>query len=482
VWTRRLDDRSDAAPIVPAEAVPGTRPRVGRRSPFGWPVVSVAPGAGLALVWPSSPRVTGPALLRITVALDDREEKVLDVRSRLSAVRLGSVDVRFADPHQRFGLTLGPRATRLAVDEGVEIRLAGGSTPLGIFAGPPAPVRHRPHLLPLVPGHERDELFRRLASIDSIQPFGWMEGCVLDAQLDMAAAFPDARAALVTAARRHLALYLGRGRLAYEDPRGRVADGRIYGIEATLPFAALARLEPGHAAIDLALDAWRARMDGEGCVRDDATTAEGGYTVGYPMAVIARRRGSRSLARAAVAQQLLRRNRLHGRGALHLRQLSDGRRSFRHWARAYAWYLLGLVRTARELDGLVDTAELWAAAGATALRVHAAQTEVGLWHCFVDAPETGLEASGSAGIAAALALGHGPGRLGGWAAQAAARAWTGLCPLLTADGWLGGSSQANKGGEALQLGGYRVVSGSGTGLMGQLGAALARLGASGARQ
>lgn len=482
LWTHAPDDRPETAPVTACDAVSGVPPPAGRRRPFGWPVAGVAPGSPLTLVWPSTRCVSGPALLRVTVGLDDREAKILDVRSRATGVRLGCMDVRFADPHQRFGVTLDRRAVRLAMDEGVDIRLAGGGAPLWIFSGPPAPVRHRPHLLPLTPGSERTALFRRLASVDSVQPFGWMEGCVLDAQLDMAAAFPGARRALEGAAGRHLELYLGRGRLEYEDPRGRVADDRIYGIEATLPFAALARLRPGHPAIDLALEAWRARTDAEGCVRDGPTTAEGGYTVGYPMAVIARRRASPGLARAAAAQQLLRRDRLHHRAALHLRRLGDGRLTFRHWARAYAWYLLGLVRTARELDGLVDTRELWAAARATALRVAEAQTELGLWHCFLDAPDSGPEASGSAGIAAALALGHEAGRLGGWAADAAACAWTGLCALLTPDGWLGGSSQANKGGEALQLGGYRVVSGSGTGLLGQLGAALARAAGPGTRQ
>lgn len=447
----------------------------GSRCPFRWPATCVEPGATLRLAWQSSSRVPGPAVLRITVALDDREEKLLDVRSGVTRAHLGCVDVRYADPHQRFGLALDPAGARAALDEGVDVRLARGSTPLWIFAGPPAPARHRPHLVPAGAGGARAALFRRLAAIDSVQPFGWMEGCVLDALTEMAAAFPGARALLGRAAARHLDLYLGRGRLEYEDPRGRVADGRIYGVEATLPFAAVARLRPRHPALELALEAWRALTDGDGCVRDGPTTAEGGYTVGYPMAVIARRRGSPELARAAVRQHLARRDRLLEGGALHLRQLEDGRRTFRHWARAYAWYLLGLVRTARELRGLVPTAELWAAARRAAGAVVEAQGADGLWSCFLDAPSSGPEASGSAGIAAALALGHEAGGLERWAAGAAGRAWAALSSHLTVDGWLAGSSQANKGGEALQRSGYRVISGSGTGLMGQLGAALVRL-------
>jgi unsaturated rhamnogalacturonyl hydrolase len=473
IWPR--GDRAGDPPLL-AETVATSTSSPGRRCPFGWPAACVAPDAALRLTWPAGARVSGPAVFRITVALDDRDQKVLDVVSGRTGERLGRVDVRFADPHQRFGLPLDRDRARRALAEGVDVRLARGGAPLWVFTGPPAPARHRPHLLPATAGAERAQLFRRLAAVDSVQPFGWMEGCVLDALTDMAITFPDAGAALVRAALRHLVLYLGRGRLEYEDPRGRVADGRIYGVEATLPFATVARLRPRHPALELALDAWRTRTDGDGCVRDGPTTAEGGYTVGYPMAVIARRRGSPELARAAARQQLVRRERLLGAGDLHLRQLEDGRRTFRHWARAYAWYLLGLVRTARELDGRASTADLWTAARATARTVAEAQAPDGLWSCFVDSPESGPEASGSAGIAAALALGHEAGGLDRRAAASAARAWSGLSARLTADGWLGGSSQANKGGEALQRGGYRVISGSGTGLMGQLGAALVRLG------
>jgi Glycosyl Hydrolase Family 88 len=467
-WTPRGGgaDADAAVGWVASRAVPW----VGRR-PFGWPMAGVAPGVPLAIGWPGHRGSAGPALLRLTVAVDDRQDRLLEVRSAAARVPLGRLVVRCADPHQRFGLALDARAAALALDEGVEVRLLRGTGPLWVFAGAAAPVRHRPHLLPAAGGDEQAELLRRLASVDSVQPFGWMEGCVLDAQIELAAALPAARGALLRAARRHLAMYLPGGRLVYEDPRGRVADDRLYGIEATLPFAALARLDPTHPALDGAVRWWRERADADGCVRDAATTAEGGYTVGWPMAAIARRRGSRELARLAVRQQLVRRERLRHGGVLHLRQLADGRRTFPNWARAHAWHLLGLVRTARALDGLVDTTDLWAAAGRAAEEVAGAQTERGLWHCFVDAPATGPEASGTAGIAAALALGREAGRLDRWAGEAAARAWAGLRDLLTPDGWLAGSSQANKGGEALQRGGYRVVSGSGTGLVGQLAAA-----------
>jgi len=48
----------------------------------------------------------------------------------------------------------------------------------------------------------------------------------------------------------------------------------------------------------------------------------------------------------------------------------------------------------------------------------------------------------------------------------------GLKTHLTPDGFLGGVSQSNKGGEALQRGSYRVIFQMAMGLMAQLVAAL----------
>jgi hypothetical protein len=475
---------------VRVTAAPGER-----RVPFGWSAAAI-PVAGTAaplrLAWPVGGATaahlgvagllggpTGfdgsPAVdFRLVVACDDREVKRVLVRAGGSV--LGSLDIRFADPHQRFSLSLDDDQARLAMDQGVELTLTEGTSPLWIFTAARCPAFHRPGLVARTTRERLAAFWDLLVSVGSIQPFGWMEGCVLDALTELHDMLPNSRRRVRQAIADHLGLYLPGSALVYEDPRGRPADGRFYGIEATLPVAALARAAGAHPAVRLAVDDWRARADEEGCVRQAATTAEGCYTVAYPMAVVARSQRLPELAEMARTQLWIRRLRLFSNDALHLRRLPDDSVVYRHWARAHAWYLLGLVRTARELDGWARTDDLWAEARSSAERVLDLRMPDGLWACFVDDPASGVETCGSAGIAAALALGRAAGRFDAAAGQAARTAWDALIPWLTPDGVLAGSSQANKGGEALQRSGYRVASGVATGLLGQLGAALLRLG------
>jgi hypothetical protein len=475
------DPPVDASWSAGTVRAPDVSPPVDHRVPFGWPAVAIPHDPGLSaleLRWPAgnSTAPARPADLRITVARDDREEKTVLAVAARSGRPLGRLDIRYADPHQRFGLALDAERVAIARAEGIALRVARGTSPLWIFAG--GPERHRPGLVGGAAGGPA-ALFDRLASLDSVQSFGWMEGCVLDGLLDLADALPAHAGRVNAAIDDHLAHYLADGRLRYEDPRGRPADGRFYGIEATLPVAAIARRHPGHPVIDLAIDFWRSTMDGEGCARDGRTTAEGCYTVAYPMAVIAAHRRSAELADLAVAQLTTRRDRLWAGDCLFQRRLPDGELAYPDWARGHAWYLLGFLRTAAALRGFLgsaDIAPLLAEARRCARLLLDRQGPSGLWPCFLGMPATGDETCGSAGIAAALALGHHLGCLGPPAAAAARRAWVALRAALSPDGWLGGGSQANKGGPALQRGGYRVLSGVGTGLMGQLGAILTRIG------
>jgi rhamnogalacturonyl hydrolase YesR len=102
------------------------------------------------------------------------------------------------------------------------------------------------------------------------------------------------------------------------------------------------------------------------------------------------------------------------------------------------------------------------------------QREDGLWNCFVDDPATAPETSGTAGLAAALALSAQAGWIDEEPAQAAARrAYETLLSFVRPDGLLDGVAQSNRGGEELQRSSYRVLSSMGAGLFGQLHAALA---------
>ncbi|MEU5434982.1 glycoside hydrolase family 88 protein [Streptomyces sp. NPDC020719] len=463
-----------------------------KRTPLDWsvaPVTAHSEGAPTLLEWP---RAVAPAAgrLRLFVACDLRAAVRVEARSARTGRLLTTYDIRYPDCHQPYDAPLTPKAAQLALAEGILLRLAeepsdsadpAADPPptLWIFAGSQAPPERRPVLLldrtaTLDPP---GALHRTLTGIGSVQPFGWMEGCVLDALYDLAVTFPRDGLAR-TALSEHLALYFPDGTLRYEDPRGRPADDRVYGIEATLPYAVLAKLNPLDPALSRAIESWRVRTDDTGCVKDVPTTAEGSYTVAYPMAAIAHRTDE-ALREAALRQLHSRRERLCTGTNLHLRLLPDGTRVYRNWARAYSWYLLGLVRTLTELGDEADTAGLWDEARRVAALALSRRNTEGIWDCYLGEPETGAETCGSAGIAAALALGTEQGRFDTFREGAAAlRAWEALAETyLTEDGWLSGSSPSNKGGEELQRGGYRMLSGVGNGLMGQLGAALVRLGA-----
>jgi rhamnogalacturonyl hydrolase YesR len=102
------------------------------------------------------------------------------------------------------------------------------------------------------------------------------------------------------------------------------------------------------------------------------------------------------------------------------------------------------------------------------------QREDGLWNCFVDEPTTGPETSGSAGIAAAMAIAAKRGWVDAAAIDNAQRCVAGLTSYLEPDGLLGGMSPSNKreAGPEVQRCGQRVLGGAATGLAGQLLAAL----------
>ncbi|MHA6482442.1 glycoside hydrolase family 88 protein [Paenibacillus sp. strain BS8-2] len=203
-------------------------------------------------------------------------------------------------------------------------------------------------------------------------------------------------------------------------------------------------------------------------------SAEGSYTIAYPLAVIARQRQDRELADQAFKQLMLRGDLLWDGGALCLRRQDDGTRTFRNWGRAYAWHLLGLARTYEQLhDGgllleeqrLSITAE-WERTLSQALGGR--NESHGLWDCFVGEPVTGVDTSASAGIMAAVAI----ARRAGLPAPVAESDWlqstASLLRFLTPDGFMTGTAQSNKNGEALQRSGYRVISQMTMGLLGQL--------------
>lgn len=413
--------------------------------------------------------------LRVTVALDEREEKRVEARLARSGRVVGAFDLRHAAVLQPFEMALRPADADAVMDEGVRLVMTKGTKPLWLFAdtgqGADACPALMPHLLlagrtdPVAAFHDR------MLSLATLTPFGWIEGCVLDGLLAMRRGrFGDrARETL----ERHLSLYLTPDKhLVYESPMSQPLRDTFYGIEAHLPLAVVASVWPDHPVLDLAVAYLRSKRDDDGAIIDrGTTTTEGSYIVAYPLAAIARARKSSELAEWARTQLRVRQRRLAVGGAIYQRAGQDGARSYRNWTRGVAWYLLGIVRT---LDTLNEApADLVAEAARVAAWVQKHQRPDGLWPCYVDDPGLLSDTSGSAGIAAALALGASKGWFAAPAREAAARTWGGLIPHLTPDGFLGGVAQYNKGGEALQRSDYRVLSQMAMGLMAQLEAALA---------
>lgn len=455
----------------------------GHRVPYGWKAIAVdsaQSGRQTRLVWNDLPPASGRSdiRLRLTVASDVREEKLVEATLGVSGELLGLFDIRYGYVTQVFEISIDSGHWPAVIEQGIALRMKQGAVPLWIFydggetspGGSPVPEYLSPQLL--LAEEDGDKLgafYRRLNSLDSIQPFGWLEGCVVDGLYALNRAYPGH--GWLETFRAHMRLYFPDGeKLAMEDHFGHPSDGQFYLDESTLPIAIIAKVWPDHPVLDAAVRYW--------LTASHAVTAEGCYTMAYPMTVIASQRGDRELAGRAV-EVLRERVRIlaEPQGLWQCYRPGSNADRYYNWARAYAWYMLGLTRSLLQLRSMSDPVdgldELETEIQRIADHVMALQHTDGLWFCFVHEPETGIDTSGSAGIAAALALGANSGLLPERAKAEAERAFVGLTGHLTPDGWLGGVAQNNRGGEALQKSGYRVLSQMAMGLMGQLAAEVA---------
>lgn len=463
---RHLVGRIVDAPDVPVPAK--------MRQPFGWKTAAVTSNnSPLVCVWPNLTKAVTPTHLRFAVGLDERDEKTVEVFLPKSGRVVGSTELRFVSQFQIHQLRLTAADVAGIRREGAGLRLTKGSDLEILTGGADVPAALLPHLL--VPGtaDARSEYFLRLNSLTCVQPFGWMEGCVLDGLLDLAAL--PRHAHLKDAARKHLALFFKGDHLVYENHMSAPSDDKLYGIEGGLPFAALARVAPQHPLLELALEFWQSRQRPTGAIQDgEHMSSEGSYTVGYALAEIAKARQSEELMQLALTQVRVRQATLFDGREFWRTRNDDGRRSNRNWARGIAWQLLGLARTLTVAKDRGDITDLVTSLRQLAAWAIALQREDGLWSVFADEPNLTPDTGGSAGIAAALAIGAKHGWLNAKAEAAAAKTLAGLQKHLTPDGLLGGVSQPNKGGEALQRSDYRTIFQMGMGLMAQLEAASRR--------
>jgi unsaturated rhamnogalacturonyl hydrolase len=456
----------------------------GKQITRGWRAVHLGEGQEqLSLTW----QLQGDQLkqsagqgsrLRITVALDYRDAQQVDVILLQSNERIGAIDIRYAYVFQPFELLLTEKQTAAVLAEGVRLELIGGKEPLWVFDAQDdvaEHVRFAPHLLMGEPDSRVDEALNTMLSLSSLQPFGWMEGCVLDGLHSLQPILGEDRVNPILDL--HFSQFFNeQGDLLYEDLHGQQADGTFTTIEATLPLAVIAKYRMDHPVILKALEFFEAagRRNGGAVIDGDVVTAEGSYTVAYPLAVMARQFNRQDMAEQAIAQILLRRDCLAREQHVFLRyHRKSQEHTFRSWARAFAWYCLGLVKTCIELKDS-QFANLAGMAELEGEIIRIAQVAVswrqpdGLWSCFLDDATTGMDTSGSAGISAAFALAASRQLLPNEYMKIARHNFLKLSSYLSPDGIMTGVAQHNAGGMELQQSGYRVHSQMGLGLWSQL--------------
>src|SRR5690606_14160300 len=150
----------------------------------------------------------------------------------------------------------------------------------------------------------------------------------------------------------------------------------------------------------------------------------------------------------------------------------------RNWSRGVVWFLLGLVRTAEQLTNsplkndprvgrLIDAYKHNAAI------VLGHQQKDHSWKAFMHLEDTFYETSGTAGLAAALAIGHRLGWLPEFDKNRLNKVYRRLLKSMTADGFLTHTTQHNAGSyKLMQKGEYRVISQYTLGFVGQIKAHL----------
>lgn len=441
----------------------------GQRSLYGLDYVSIAAGHPLRLEVP--PGVVGPQVLILVPGVDSRERLTLRLRCEQAGAQSELTTVTLAFPtvgeRLRIPLTVVPPGI-------ITAELVGPSTLHVLWA--PTGCEERlavaPHLLATTPPPTEDAarvaaLGMHLASSASWGLWGWMTGCVYDA-LDVWGEYdPHWHGVL----RAHLAHSLINDDLRYETPRSQIADGHGADIEMCLPFAAVARHVPGHGALERLRRFARGHAP-DGAIGGATLTAEGNYTTAWPLVRLADHDRDASWRDLAWTNLRLRRDRLWADGALHLRHGPQGL-TYRGWSRGIAWYLLGLVRSLTAVPVSARPVDLVEEAGRALAWAAQHQRDDGLWGNFLEEPHLDADTSGSAGIAAMLALAARADVPGGDHGRAQ-RCWQALATRADATGFPIGVAPNNKaqGGEDLQRQPGRSSLHFGLGLVAQLAAQL----------
>ena len=486
-WTTGLNiplpsTRTDTWERVAAtvETAPSIQLPLDKRIPLGWPAFPVSHQAELTVLKFSKPTLRSSNVwLRLTAAIDFREEKKIDVLIPRTGEKIGQFNIRYAHPFQPFQISLTKKDLRRIKKDGLALRQVDGEKDAWFFS--PNTDRSdntglQPHLLVGSSENPQAAYKKNMYDMHAFSPFGWMGGCVLDALWEMAQKNDEAAEENLS---KHLDYFLDNEYgIRYENPKTEPMDGRFNSIEDFLPFAVIAQNNPGHKSVQRALDFLLAHEEADGLiVSGPQISTEGCYTVAYPLAVLAVERNDVDLAKKAIKQISLRARYLMNDDGIHQRGARDGSVGFKNWGRGIAWLMLGTAKVIRTLNKggyqhLPALIELTYILQRSASLIMPFQSAEGLWKSFVDRPHTAIDTSASAGIAAALAWGYQSGVLDEAFKEKARTTHANLPMFLTPDGFLTQVSQINRGGEALQESDFRVISQFGMGLMAQLDCAL----------
>ena len=405
---------------------------------------------------------------RLCLVSGQRTFQYLEVLSSKN-VQIGTMDLSISTSFQIIEFQIPLENLNTVLQDGIKIYCKGKGNPVTFFLPSKGlPESFYPHLLSIQKELSPKQAFlNQMASRSSLTNFGWPEGCVLDG---LAALSKNCKSNNVyqKALNDHL-------NLIFEQKEAPETDGST---EATLYIAQLAFYNPAHPEIEKAFAFWKKKEDEEGAIIDrNQTAAEGNSTVAWPLAVLAKQLNRPDLAEKSIIQLRLRRDRLVDQdGAIWLRHYKNANpmRTYKLWSRGIAWYFLGL---AKSLDVLSNPpADLIAELQRTSKYLISLQTQEGLWRVFADDPQTAPETSGSAGIAAAMAIGVRRGWLGKNEEIVIQKALNALYGRLTPDGFLTGVAHSNmkEGGEAFQRKTKGTILQFGMGMMAQLVAEVER--------
>lgn len=444
----------------------------GKRAAFNWPAFGIAPGESIILK-PEQKLGAENLWLRVSVAQEIRDEKSLLVSIPEVNIQLGKIDILFSSVLVPYELEIDGKYAEQISKHGLELKLESPS-PLWIYSNEAKGNDNSAFLPNIISSSEKtgttDQFLNCFTSVNSVQAFGWREGTVLDGLWQLYSLKGNKKA--LAAVNQHLDLFFDGQDLVYEDGRSNPKQNEVDGIESTIPFATLARINPSHPILKTVVEGWQRLKKPNGMIIDGTmVSAEGCYTVAYPMAVIGKLWNDKNLMNEAMAQ-LKHRFVLFNDNSLYLRYYTEGRYTYRNWSRGAAWTLLGFARTLSELKDIIQNAELIDKFKEGIDRAISMQREDGLWSCFMHRHEILPDTGGSAGIAAAILAGIKLGLVPDSYRVHAEKCWDELQNYISPDGFLRGVAQDNRAGEKLQESDYRVIAQMGMGLMAQLYAEL----------